>query len=227
MDMRVDERGKFFTARIAKDAVAAFVRTRDQVIVGSMYVRPGHRLTDELNSDVAPFLALTDAQVFRASDEALLYRAGLLMVAYREIVLIGELAALAAVRSAPWQLAQHEPNPRTPAPELRINEKGKFFSARVPKDAMPVMVSMADMLATGAIHLRPERRLRDELHEAKSRFLPITEPRVYDAAGATLLYHAGFLLAAYEHIALVSPIDSLSDARHAGWLADIATKEQS
>lgn len=227
MDVRVDERGKFFTARIAKDAVAAFVRTRDQVIVGSMYVRPGHRLTDDLNSDGAPFLALTDAQVFRASDEALLYRAGLLMVAYRAIVLIGELDALAAVRRAPWLPAQHEPHPRTPTPELRIDEKGKFFSARVPKDAMPVMVSTADLLATGYIHLRPERRLRDELHEAKSRFLPITEARVYDAAGETLLYHAGFLLAAYEHIALVSPTESLADARPARWLDDIPREEPS
>jgi hypothetical protein len=226
MDVRVDERGKYFTPRIAKDVVLAFVRTRDQLIVGSIYVRPGHRLTDELNSDTAPFLAITDAQVLRASDEVLLYRAGLLMVAYHTIVLIGELDALAELRPAAWQqVPEHEPHPRLTEPGLRVDEKGKFFSLRVPKDAMLVLASAAELMVAGYIYLRPERRLRDELNEARSRFLPITEPRVYDTVGQSLLYHASFLLAAYEHIALISPMESLSDARPALWLDDFGQED--
>ena len=112
MDLRVDERGHFFTPRITKDAVAAFVRTPDQVIVGSIYVRPGQRLTDELNNDGAAFLPITDAQVYSAADEALLYRTSLLMVAYRSIVLIGELDAMAMIRPVPWQQSDPEREPQ-------------------------------------------------------------------------------------------------------------------
>ncbi|HWQ11827.1 MAG TPA: hypothetical protein VNL77_03455 [Roseiflexaceae bacterium] len=223
MEVRVDEKGKFFTPRIAKDAVAAFVRTRDQVIVGAIYVRPGNRLTDELNSDAAPFLPITDAQVYRADDERLLYRAGLLMVAYHDIVLIGELDAMAEIRPAPWQLGQpeHEPQPPSADIGLRVDEKGKFFSVRVPKDALHVLAHAADMMLAGYMYLRPERRLRDELNEARTRFLPITEARVFHAASERQLYHASFLLAAYAHIASLSPMESLADARPAPWLSQL------
>jgi len=40
MDMRIDEKGKFFTPRVAKDTLPALIRTADQVIVGHVYVRP-------------------------------------------------------------------------------------------------------------------------------------------------------------------------------------------
>jgi hypothetical protein len=221
MEVRVDEKGKFFTPRVAKDAVTAFVRTCDQVIVGAIYVRPGNRLTDELNSDSAPFLPITDAQVYRASDEALLYRAGLLMVAYGTVVLIGELDALAEIRPAPWQLDQpeHEPQPPSADIGLRVDEKGKFFSVRVPKDALHVLAHAGDMMLSGYMYLRPEKRLRDELNEAKSRFLPLTDARVFDAATERQLYHASFLLGAYKHIASLSPMESLADARPAPWLS--------
>lgn len=219
MDVRVDEKGKFFTPRIAKDAVAAFVRTRDQVIVGSIYVRPGNRLTDELNSDSAPYLPITDAQVYRAADEELLYRAGLMMVSYRSVILIGELDAFEEIRPAPWQLSQpeHEPQPPNVAAGLRVDEKGKFFSVRVPKDAMHVLAHAGDLTISGYMYLRPEKRLRDELNEARTRFLPVTEARVYGTSGEQL-YHASFALAAYEHLASLSPVESITDAKPALWL---------
>jgi hypothetical protein len=226
MDVRVDDRGKFFTQRIAKDAVVAFVRTHDQLIVGSIYVRPGYRLTDELNSDLAPFLALTDAQVFRADDETLLRRAGLLLVAYHSIVAIGEFDALAQVRPATWQQSNeaHEPHPLGTEGGLRVDEKGKFYSLRVPKDAMPVLVSAGELAIAGYIHLRPARRLRDELNDSRARFLPMTEPRVY-APDHTLLYHASFLLVSYAQITTVSPIESLAEQHPAPWLETPAQED--
>lgn len=224
MEMRVDDKGKFFTPRIAKDAVVAFVRTRDQVIVGSIYVRPGNRLTDELNSDSAPFLAITDAHVFNAEDERLLYRAGLLIVAFRTIILIGELDSMAEIRPAVWQSIQpdHEPQPPQTEVGLRVDEKGKFFSLRVPKDAMAVVASTETLLIAGYVHLRPDRRLRDELNSAQSRFLPITEPQVFTRDGDLQLYHASFLLVASDHLVTVSPAVSVAYAEPAPWLDAIA-----
>ena len=72
MDMRFDEKGKFFTPRVAKDTLTAFVRTANQIIVGHVYVRPDKRLKDDLNEDPSRFLPVTDARVYDSATEALL-----------------------------------------------------------------------------------------------------------------------------------------------------------
>jgi hypothetical protein len=220
MEVRVDEKGKYFTPRIVKDAVSAFVRTPDRVIVGSIYVRPGNRLTDELNTDTAPFLPITDARVYDAQSETLLYRAGLVMLAYREIVLIGELDSLAEIRHATWQQPEegYEPQPHSGDYSLRVDEKGKYFSLRIPKDALHTVAHAAGMAISGYMYLRPDRRMKDELNESKLRFLPFTEAHIFSAADDRELYHASFLLISYQHIATLSPVESLADARPAPWL---------
>ena len=63
IEMRFDEKGKFFTPRVAKDTLTAFIRTGDQIIVGHVYVRPDKRLKDDLSEDTSRFLAVTDARV--------------------------------------------------------------------------------------------------------------------------------------------------------------------
>ena len=108
MDMRIDEKGKFFTPRVAKDTLPALVRTADQVIVGHVYVRPDKRLKDDLNEDPSRFLPITDARVYNASDETLLYHSSFLLVAYQHIIMISPLDALADIRSTPWQPAVAE-----------------------------------------------------------------------------------------------------------------------
>ena len=108
MDMRIDEKGKFFTPRVAKDTLPALVRTADQVIVGHVYVRPDKRLKDDLSEDPSRFLPITDARVYNASDETLLYHSSFLLVAYQHIIMISPLDALADIRSTPWQSAEAE-----------------------------------------------------------------------------------------------------------------------
>ena len=108
MDMRIDEKGKFFTPRVAKDTLPALVRTADQVIVGHVYVRPDKRLKDDLSEDPSRFLPITDARVYNASDETLLYHSSFLLVAYQHIIMISPLDALADIRSTPWQSVEAE-----------------------------------------------------------------------------------------------------------------------
>jgi hypothetical protein len=108
MDMRIDEKGKYFTPRVAKDTLPALVRTADQVIVGHVYVRPDKRLKDDLNEDTSRFLPITDARVYNAADETLLYHSSFLLVAYQHIVMISPLDALADVRAVPWQAVVEE-----------------------------------------------------------------------------------------------------------------------
>jgi hypothetical protein len=103
LDMRIDEKGKFFTPRVAKDTLTAFIRTNDQVIVGHVYVRPDKRLKDDLNEDASRFLPVTDARVYDATSENLLYHSSFLLIAFRHIIMISPLEALAEIRPAPWQ----------------------------------------------------------------------------------------------------------------------------
>ncbi|HEX8077667.1 MAG TPA: hypothetical protein VF511_07620 [Chthoniobacterales bacterium] len=108
MDMRIDEKGKYYTPRVAKDTLPAFVRTADQVIVGHVYVRPGKRLKDDLNEDTSRFLPITDARVYDAGTETLLYHSSFLLIAYSHIVMLSPLDALANIRPAPWNALQAE-----------------------------------------------------------------------------------------------------------------------
>lgn len=108
LDVRFDEKGKFFTPRVAKDTLPALIRTAQQVIVGHIYVRPEKRLKDDLSEDASRFLPVTDARVYRADDETLLYHSSFLLVAYQHIIMISPVSALADVRPVPWQFEQDE-----------------------------------------------------------------------------------------------------------------------
>lgn len=103
MDLRIDDKGKYFTQRVSKDMLPAFIRTAEQVIVGNIHTRPERRLKDELSEDNARFIAVTDARVYDASSEQLLYHSALMLVAYSQIVLLSPLEALEDIRDVPWQ----------------------------------------------------------------------------------------------------------------------------
>ncbi|MDZ4717723.1 MAG: hypothetical protein SH847_04585 [Roseiflexaceae bacterium] len=102
--------------------------------------------------------------------------------------------------------------------DVRIDEKGKFFTPRVAKDALQALVRTADQHIIGYLYLRPDKRLKDEINEDTSRFLPITDARVYHAATDDFIYHASFILVSYEHIVSITPVESISESRPAPWM---------
>jgi hypothetical protein len=102
--------------------------------------------------------------------------------------------------------------------DVRIDEKGKFFTPRVAKDAMLALIRTADEHIIGYLYVRPDKRLKDEINEDTSRFLPVTDAHVYDAEDDTLVYRTSFLLAAFEHIISITPIEAISDSRPAPWM---------
>jgi uncharacterized protein DUF6812 len=63
MATEYDDKGKYFTDIISKQAIAATVQTVVQKIEGSIHVRLNERITDELDRD-EPFLPMTSAKVF-------------------------------------------------------------------------------------------------------------------------------------------------------------------
>jgi hypothetical protein len=228
MDVRIDEKGKFFTPRITKDAVTAFVRTASKIIVGSVYVRPGNRLTDELNGDPSSFLPITHARVYNADDESFQFQSSFILAAYREILLIGELDALATIRDVPWIEPSAEPTPLIRDDEelgVHVNERGKYFTLRTPKDAVLCAVRGGDLAVLGYLYVRPDRRLKDELNDDQARYLPMTDARVFRVSDHMLLYHASFLLIGRQAIDLVAPVDAVTGASDVPWLPLRSTEE--
>jgi len=63
MNVRYDDKGKFFTSIITKDEVPSIIQTLVTRIQGKMHVRIDERVKDELNRN-EQFLAITDAIVF-------------------------------------------------------------------------------------------------------------------------------------------------------------------
>lgn len=110
--------------------------------------------------------------------------------------------------------------------DMRFDEKGKFYTPRVAKDTLPALIRTGDQVIVGHVYVRPDKRIKDDLSEDTSRFLPVTDARVYDAASEALLYHSAFLLVAYQHIVMLSPLDALTDVRPVPWAAPQRQEEQ-
>jgi hypothetical protein len=66
MGISYKDKGKFFTHIITKDPVNAIIQTLTHRIQGTIYVRRGERLLDELSA-AGQFLAVTDSVVYNSS----------------------------------------------------------------------------------------------------------------------------------------------------------------
>jgi hypothetical protein len=102
MDLRIDDRGKYFTPRVSKESIAAALRTTEHLIVGQIHVRPDQRLKDELNLSQERFIAITDARVYDSLGANVLFESAFLIVASSHIIFITPLDAVEQDRQLPW-----------------------------------------------------------------------------------------------------------------------------
>jgi hypothetical protein len=70
MSIEYDEKGKFYTDVITKLPTKVLIQTSSHLVRGSVHVREGERLKDELEHD-EDFLAVTNANVLGADDQVL------------------------------------------------------------------------------------------------------------------------------------------------------------
>ena len=70
MGVEYDEKGKFFTEYISKDAIYSHIQTQEHYIKGYVHVRKDERLSDEINKDNT-FLAVTKAEIYSQEGEML------------------------------------------------------------------------------------------------------------------------------------------------------------
>ena len=68
MTIRFDEKGKFYTQVISKDAVWVLIQTKTHRIRGQIYIQQGERIKDEINH-AEQFIAVTDAVIFDNSGQ--------------------------------------------------------------------------------------------------------------------------------------------------------------
>jgi hypothetical protein len=85
MDYRVDQKGKFYTARVSKETAPVVIATATSIIQGSMHVMRESRLKDELNNSER-FVAITNAEVFDLSDQTRLYSSDVLLLNKDQII---------------------------------------------------------------------------------------------------------------------------------------------
>lgn len=93
----------------------------------------------------------------------------------------------------------------------------RYLSRRVAKESVAAAVRTPDQLIVGQLHVRPQKRLKDELNVINERYIAVTDARVYDAAGAKLLYSTSFLLVANAQIVTVTPVDAIEGPPELLW----------
>jgi hypothetical protein len=86
MSVRYDDKGKYFTDVIAKDAVPSVIQTLVSRVQGNLHVRLNERVKDELNRN-EQFLAITDANIFNLQGQKI-YDAEFILVNRDHVVWI-------------------------------------------------------------------------------------------------------------------------------------------
>ncbi len=106
METRINDKGKYFTPRVNKQPVASLVRTDHHLMFGNVHIRPDERLKDELNSNRERFLAVTEARVYDAAGEKMLFESELLFVAYEHVVFITPVDVIRNLVNPDWLIAE-------------------------------------------------------------------------------------------------------------------------
>jgi hypothetical protein len=89
MTIKYDNKGKFFTDIISKEAVRSRIQTVNQLIEGDIHIRLEARLKDELD-DIDSFLAVTDASVYDNAHN-FLFQTGFIAIRRDQIVWVTTL----------------------------------------------------------------------------------------------------------------------------------------
>ncbi len=114
--------------------------------------------------------------------------------------------------------------------QIRYDEKGKFFTNFVTKNAVQAIIQTNNYRIRGEIHVRVGDRVKDEL-DRPDQFLAVTNAAIYDDAD-TLLFRREFVSINRDHIIWVIPeketdekFGVLDDAEHASDEATLSTQD--
>jgi hypothetical protein len=90
---------------------------------------------------------------------------------------------------------------------IHYDEKGKFYTDIISKQAVPVLIQTSTNRIRGNIYVRPAERIKDQINR-EDMFLAVTDAIIFDPAGEEL-YHSNFLLVNREQLIWMLPEDQL------------------
>ncbi len=90
---------------------------------------------------------------------------------------------------------------------IHFDEKGKFFTDVITKEAVLVIIQTPTHRIRGQIYVRPGERIKDQINQ-EEEFIAVTEATLYDLTGAEL-YRSDFLLVNREHLIWLLPEDQM------------------
>ncbi len=90
---------------------------------------------------------------------------------------------------------------------IHFDEKGKFFTDVIRKDAVPIVVQTMTNIIKGKIHVMPGRRFKDEINRLED-FFAITDAVIYSPAGKEI-YRCEFMTASKDKIVWIFPEQEL------------------
>lgn len=93
---------------------------------------------------------------------------------------------------------------------IEFDEKGKFFTDVISKEAIRSEIQMVTHLIRGYVHVRKGDRLSDEINQP-NLFLPVTGAEIYSLDGDKIST-CSFMVINREHIVWLMPIEGRSGA---------------
>ncbi len=95
---------------------------------------------------------------------------------------------------------------------MKLNEKGKYFTDRVSKRQVQVVITTIHGHMRGHVFVLPTQRVKDLLNNDGEQFLAVTD--VTSASGEGQSEHIPFIAINKRHIVTVIPIDEEASNPH-------------
>jgi hypothetical protein len=86
---------------------------------------------------------------------------------------------------------------------IHYDDKGKFYTDLVTKEAVPVLLQTTTNRIRGNIHVRPGERIKDQINQ-EDVFFAVTEAILYDTAGEEF-QRSDFLLVNRDYLIWLLP----------------------
>lgn len=96
----------------------------------------------------------------------------------------------------------------------RFDEKGKFFTDKVSKEQVPVVIQTNWGRVEGFMYVMAGARLKDEINNAE-QFIAITNAKVYDLDNKCM-YVCKFISVNRDHIVWLLPYAEIEKAENLG-----------
>lgn len=87
-----------------------------------------------------------------------------------------------------------------------IDNKGKYFTPRISKHVLRIVVRVGDRILRGCFHLTPDNRLKDELNNGEA-FAAITDVEIRDALDERVLAQTPLIIINKGQILWIYPSD--------------------